>query len=173
MSVHQIEQGHNAIADYALLLAEATGVLRDLAGASESQRSDEYEALLEIHAEGADLHRGVIVNSTDPYLNSLPAVLRGLFSTVMTLGEDISSGVPAPAGLDQLQTITRAISAALDRGEDSEFVDEKTAVIAAAVQQVDGSTVESTSATTALGRLTVVAEAALRTASGLAAGVAA
>ncbi len=173
MSVHHVEPGHNAIADYALLLAEATGVLHDLAEAAESQRGDEYEALLEIHAEGADLHQGVIVDSTDPYLNSLPAVLRSLFSTVMTLGEDISRGVAAPAGLDQLQTITRAISAALDRGEDSAFVDQKTAAIAEAVQQIDGSTVEPANAPTALGRLTVATEAALRTATGLAAGVAA
>jgi hypothetical protein len=173
MTVHHVDASHSALADYALLLAEATGVLLDLASVPEAQRHEEYEALLEVHSEGADLHSGVIVDTSDPYLNSLPAVLRGFFSIVMTLGEDIHRGVTPPVGLDQLQVITTALSGALEGSDDTELVDDRTAAIAQAGSILDRTPWTTPEAPSAMGRLTLTAEAALRSVSGLAAGVAA
>lgn len=173
MTVHHVDASHSALADYALLLAEATGVLLDLASAPEAQRDEEYDALLDIHSEGSDLHRGVIVDTSDPYLNSLPAVLRGFFSIVMTLGEDVHSGVTPPAGLDQLQTITKALSAALERADDSAYVDDRATAIAVAGSALDRTPWTAPEAPSAFGRLALTAEAALRSVSGLAAGIAA
>ncbi|MFN8183867.1 MAG: hypothetical protein U0R23_05540 [Candidatus Nanopelagicales bacterium] len=160
MTVHSVDVGHDALADYALLFAEACEVLSDLAHTPAGSRADDYEALQSIHAEGADLHSGVIVPDGLPELHALPAALRDMFADVMLIGERMQQSQPVPPVEDLLlvEEIADAVSTAMENLEDTELVGDQATRIADRAQRL--SAAPPYPADTPLGRLLSAVSAA-------------
>ena len=161
MTVHAVSIGHGALADYALLFAEACEVLSDLAQSTAESRADDYEALQAIHAEGADLHSGVIVPDTLPGLHTLPTALREMFADIMLLGDlmyRVPQAAPRVEDLLLIEEIADALSTALEHLEDAARVDEQAARIADRAQKLY--VTEPYHADTPLGRLLSAVSAA-------------
>lgn len=109
MTVHDLSIGHEAAADFSNLLAEAALVLSEMASAEPGLRAEEYATLQEIHSEGAEFVG----------MPGIPAALRGLFESMLTLGARIASSPQAlpEATLAQVhvvESMARSIAAAMD-----------------------------------------------------------
>jgi hypothetical protein len=109
MTIHDTAVGHEATADYSLLLAEAALVLSEMASADPEDRADELLTLHDIHAEGAEFVG----------IPGIPSSLRSLFGSIVALGERIASTTTAlpEATLAQvhvIESLARAIASALD-----------------------------------------------------------
>lgn len=109
MTIHDTAVGHEAAADFSLLLAEAALVLSEMASAKPGARAEELLTLHDIHDEGAEFV-GV---------PGIPSALRSLFGSIIALGERISATTTAlpEATLAQvhvIESMTRAIASALD-----------------------------------------------------------
>jgi PAS domain-containing protein len=126
--------GYDAVADFALLIAEATGVLDAIAHEARSERPAELEDLRGIIAEGLDSVCAIPEAATSAgSAVTLPEILRTMLADVMELGEAIVAGrteVPAQQ-TSTIESMARALSAALDRMDDPVFVVTKARVISA------------------------------------------
>ncbi len=124
--------GHDAVADFALLIAEATGVLNTLANGAPPSRPDELEELRSIIAEGLGSVCAIpeATTSADSVV-ALPEILRTMLADVMELGEAIVDGRTVVPGhqVSAIESMARALSAALDRMDDPAFVVAKARVI--------------------------------------------
>lgn len=114
MTTRDAAVGHEATADFALLLAEAALVLSEMASANPRDRAEELLTLHDIHAEGAE-YVGV---------PGIPSALRSLFGSIVALGERIAATTAAlpEATLAQvhvIESLTRTISSALDEEGDT------------------------------------------------------
>jgi hypothetical protein len=104
-----IDVHHEALADYSLLIAEATAVLSALAAAqTAAERADELTELRAIHAEGGEFRAATPLASS----------LRRLFDGLMGLGESLATAQDVDAAQQArahaLQRLTQALAAALD-----------------------------------------------------------
>jgi hypothetical protein len=109
MTVHDVDLEREALADYSILMAEATVVLCALAHAAPGPtREEDLADLQAIHAERDDF------TATHPLARSL----RRLFDeTVRAGGVLASSGQISPTTADQMESLkrlTRTIALALD-----------------------------------------------------------
>ncbi len=124
--------GHDAVADFALLIAEATGVLNTLAHEAPPSRPDELEELRSIIAEGLGSVCAIpeAATSADSVV-ALPEILRTMLADVMQLGEAIVDERTVLPGhqVSSIETMARALSAALDRMDDPAFVSAQARVI--------------------------------------------
>jgi len=159
MSVHYVDTTHGALADYAMLLSEAATVLEAIAAGPAQQRTEEFEALVEIHAEGDDLHRGIVVESHDRWLVSLSRTLQDMFGTVMRLGTQLSKGAEAPSSVRFIPQITTAVTTALDHLDDADLVVDQALVIAGAALGLDPHGPQPAPAAHPIGRLAASAAA--------------
>lgn len=117
MTVHDVTTGHEAAADFSVLLAEAARVLRDMASDPDS-RAEDHATLQEIHSEGAEFAS----------LPGIPSALRGIFASVLALGNQIAA-VPGQlpdamvAQVHVIESLARSIAAGLDEtGDDTAHV---------------------------------------------------
>lgn len=109
MTLHDAAVGHEAAADYSLLLAEAAHVLMDLASARPQDRAEELATLRDIYAEGSEFVG----------MPGIPSALRGLFDSILTLGARIAS---YPARLPEttlaqvhvIDSMARSLATAMD-----------------------------------------------------------
>ena len=113
MTVHDLSIGHEAAADFSNLLAEAALVLSEMASAEPRLRAEEYATLQEIHSEGDEFVG----------LPGIPAALRGLFESMLSLGAHIAASpetLPEStlAQVHVVETMARSIAAALDDTSD-------------------------------------------------------
>ncbi len=119
MTLHDVSLGHEAAADFSLLLAEAARVLSEMASAPPKERAEEFATLQEIHAEGAEFVS----------MPGIPSSLRGLFTSILTLGARIAASTTAlPEGtlaqVHVIDSLAAAIANALDEtGDVSGHVD--------------------------------------------------
>jgi hypothetical protein len=119
MTIRDVAVGHEAAADYSLLLAEAAQVLSEMASTKPQDRAEELLTLHDIHAEGAEF-AGV---------PGIPSALRSLFGSIVALGERIAATTAAlpEATLAQvhvIESLTRAIASALDEeGDPHPYID--------------------------------------------------
>ena len=114
MTIYDAAVGHEAAADFSLVLAEAALVLSAMASAKPRDRAEELLTLQDIHAEGAEFV-GV---------PGIPSALRSLFGSIVALGERIAATTTAlpEATLAQvhvIESLTRAIASALDEEGDT------------------------------------------------------
>jgi len=172
MTVHSVAIGHEALADYALLFAEACEVLSDMAQSTPDSRADDHDALQAIHAEGADLHSGVMLPDTLPELHSLPSALREMFADVMRLGDLMYRMPQAASRVEDLllvEEIADALSTAMENLEDTERLDEQATRIADRARRLSGA--QAHRADTPLGRLRSAVSAASASLDALVAGL--
>lgn len=140
MSQHDVQIGYEALADYGILLSEATQVLTSIADLPAAERTEEFADLQAVYAEGADSHQGELLppgyRPQDKELRDLPEILRSMFGTVMALGSTLTADTrvlpeTAVAGYHVVESMTRALSAALDRLDDPAYVAEKAGTVMA------------------------------------------
>lgn len=140
MSIRPAEVHHEALADYGMLLHEATQVLAGMA--RDDLRGQEYEELQEIYAEGADFHGGGF-GGTGTALRTLADDLRAMFRSVMALGALLSTKPNVPettvAALYVVDSMTRSLSEALELLHDPVLVSRKVEEIASGVHALDPS----------------------------------
>jgi ribosome-associated translation inhibitor RaiA len=111
MTIHYVNAAQEAAADFALLVAEATRVLADMA-LDPDARAEGLDTLYEIHAEATEFVS----------IPGLPSALQGLFSSILALGTKVAetSGPLAETTLAQvhvIESLTRSIAAGLDSPE--------------------------------------------------------
>ncbi len=125
MTVHKIEIGEDSVADFALLVAEAAGVLTAIAEEAPEQRRAELEELHSVEAEALSSLCGIPEAATSASaIVALPEALRRMLSDVVAVGEALTDGrlwVTADR-VHAIEALARAVSASLDRLDDSELV---------------------------------------------------
>lgn len=131
MTVHTIEIGQDAVADFALLVAEAAGVLTAIAEEEPAQRLAELEELHSVEAEALDSLCGIPEAATSAAaIVALPEILRLMLTDVVALGEALTDGRSWVASnrVRAIESMARAVSASLDRLDDKDFVARKAGV---------------------------------------------
>lgn len=138
MSIHHVETDHEALADYGMLLHEATQVLSGMA--RDDLRAEEYEELQAIHAEGADFHRGGL-GGRDAALRALAGDLRSMFDSAMALGAVLSTRPSLPeatvAALYVVESMTRSLSEAIESMHEPIVVSRRVEELACGVHALD------------------------------------